>query len=84
MNNDRLFFDTSGGPIPVTLPASPSVGDNVRVMDVASNFATNNLIIGRNGETIVGDAADLTVDNDDAAFQLIYTGATNGWKLAEV
>jgi hypothetical protein len=84
LNNDRLFIDTSGGPITVTLPASPSVGDNVRVMDVASNFATNNLIIGRNGETIVGDAADLTVDNDDAAFQLIYTGATNGWKLAEV
>jgi hypothetical protein len=32
----------------------------------------------------VGDAADLTVDTPDASFQLVYTGATYGWKLAEV
>ena len=84
MNNDRLFVDTSGGVVTVTLPASPTVGDNVRIMDLASSFATNNLTIGRNGESIVGDAADLTVDTDDSAFQLIYTGSTYGWKLAEV
>jgi hypothetical protein len=84
MNNDRLFIDTSGGVVTVTLPATPTVGDNVRVMDLASSFATNNLTIGRNGEKIVGDTADLTVDTNDAAFQLIYTGATYGWKLAEV
>jgi hypothetical protein len=26
----------------------------------------------------------LVVNNADAAFQLIYTGATYGWKLAEL
>ena len=84
LNNDRLLVDTSSGPITINLPASPNTGDNVRFMDVASNFATNALTVGRNGETVVGDAADLTVNTNDAAFQLIYTGATNGWKLAEV
>jgi len=84
LNNDRLFIDTSGGAVTVTLPASPSAGDNVRIMDVASNLATNNLTIARNGEKLLGDTNDLTVDTDDAAFQLIYTGSTYGWKLAEV
>ena len=84
LNNDRIFVDTSGGVVTVTLPASPSAGDNVRIMDLASTFATNNLTVGRNGEKIVGDTADLTVDTNDASFQLVYTGSTYGWKLLEV
>jgi hypothetical protein len=84
INNDRLFIDTSGGAVTITLPASPAVGDNVRFMDLAGTFATNNLTIARNGQEIFNTADNLVVTTNDAAFQLIYTGSTYGWKLAEL
>jgi hypothetical protein len=83
-NNDRLFINTSGGAVTITLPATPGVGDNVRFMDLAGTFATNNLTVARNGNKIFNQTEDLVVNNADAAFQLIYTGATYGWKLAEL
>ena len=82
-NNDRYFIDTSGGAITVTLPASPSVGDQVKFADVAGTFDTNNLTIARNGEDIMNSATDMTVDERYAAFTLIYSGATYGWILGE-
>jgi len=82
--NDRYFVDTSGGAVTITLPGSPQVGDQVRLLDLASTFDTNNLTIGRNGNNINGAAADLTVSTEDSAIGLVYTGATYGWKLTEV
>jgi hypothetical protein len=82
--NDRYFVDTTGGAVTITLPASPQTGDQVRLLDLAGTFDTNNLTIGRNGNNIMGAAADLTVSTEDSALQLVYTGATYGWKLIEV
>jgi len=82
--NDRYFVDTSGGAVTITLPASPQTGDQVRLLDLASTFDTNNLTIGRNGNNINGAAADLVVSTEDSALGLVYTGATYGWKLIEV
>ena len=84
MNNDRLFINTSSSSVTITLPASPAVGDNVRFMDLAGTFGTNALTVGRNGNKIFGVLDDLVINTPDAAFQLIYTGATYGWKLAEL
>ena len=84
LNNDRIFVDTSSGTVAVILPSSPNVGDNVRFMDLSGTFATNNLTVNRNSENIMGLAQDLTIDEDNSGFQLIYTGATQGWKLLEV
>jgi hypothetical protein len=83
-NNDRLFIDTSSSAVTITLPASPAVGDSIRFMDLAGTFATNNLTIARNGQDIFNTADDLVVNTNDAAFQLIFTGTTYGWKLAEL
>jgi len=82
--NDRVFVDTSGGAVTITLPGSPLVGDQIRVLDLASTFDTNNLTIARNGNNINGAAADLVVSTEDSALGLVYTGATYGWKLIEV
>ena len=81
--NDRYFVDTSGGAKTITLPASPQVGDQVSLIDLAGTFDTNNLTIARNSLKIMGQTADMTVSTEDAALQLVYTGATYGWKLVQ-
>ena len=81
--NDRYFVDTSGGAKTITLPASPQVGDQVSLLDLAGTFDTNNLTIGRNSLKIMGQTADMTIAVEDAAIQLVYTGSTYGWKLTQ-
>ena len=76
----QLFVDTNGGAVTVTLPASPSTGDEVTFNDQRLTFDSNNLTVGRNGSNILGAAGDLVVATEGAAFTLVYSGnATTGW-----
>ena len=77
------FVDTSGGAVTATLPASASISDSIRFLDVAGTFDTNNLTVGRNSHKIQGDASDLTVSTERAGFGLIYYNATQGWLLRD-
>ena len=80
---DKIFANTTGGAFTITLPASPNIGDEVRFVDLANHFDTNNLTVGRNSEKIDGATSDLTVATEGAAFALVYSGSTYGWKLLE-
>ena len=80
---DKIFANTTGGAFTITLPASPTIGDEVRFVDLANHFDTNNLTVGRNSEKIDGATSDLTVATEGAAFALVYSGSTYGWKLLE-
>jgi len=83
VNGDQILIDTSGGGIgaavTVTLPASPSIGNEVTLIDSGNNLASNNLTVARNGSNILGAASDLTVSTNSAAFTLVYVNATRGW-----
>jgi hypothetical protein len=79
--NDRYFVDTTTGAKTITLPASPQTGDQVSILDLASTFDTNNCTIDRNGNKIMGLTENLILNVEDEAIQLVYTGATYGWKL---
>ena len=81
--NDRYFIDTTAGAQTVNLPASPQVGDQVSFVDLAGTFDTSNLTIGRNSLKIMGLSSDMTVSTENAGIQLVYTGATYGWKLTQ-
>lgn len=78
---EGYFINTTSGAITMTLPASPTIGDEVSFIDYAGTFDTNNLTIGRNSENIQGSAADLTVSVERAANTLVYTDGTQGWLL---
>jgi len=78
---EGVFANTTGGAWTLTLPASPTIGDEVSFVDYAGTFDTNALTIGRNSENIQGAAADLTVSVERAANTLVYTDGTQGWLL---
>ena len=65
--------------VTLTLPASPSVGDEVRISEVAGN---TDCVIGRNGSNIMGDASDLTIDTAYLVLSLRYVDATIGWAFS--
>ena len=62
----------------LTLPASPSLGDSIKISNL-SDVAT--CVLGANGNKIMDDAADLTLDTASASFELIYSGAAKGWVI---
>ena len=78
---EGYFINTTGGAFTMTLPSSPTIGDEVVFIDYAGTFDTNNLTVGRNSEKINGSAADLTVATERAANTLVYTDGTQGWLL---
>jgi len=78
---EGYFVNSTSGAITMTLPSSPSIGDEVSFIDYAGTFDTNNLTVGRNSEKIQGAAADLTVSTERAANTLVYTDGTQGWLL---
>ena len=73
---DYLYVLTAS--LTLTLPASPSAGDSLKIVNL-SNVAT--CVIARNGSNIMGVADDLTLDNVNANFEIIYAAATQGWVI---
>ena len=77
---DVVFVNSASGAYTITLPASPTLGDKVRIIDLANNAATNNITAGRNGNNIDGSASNFTIDINNAGVEFIYTNATYGWR----
>jgi len=80
---EGVFANTSSGAFTVNLPSSPSLGDEVTIVDYAGTFDTNNLTVGRNSQPIMGTAADLTVSIERAGLTLVYVDGTQGWLLKD-
>ena len=80
--NERLIVDTSTAKT-VNLPATATLGDEVRIIDGTGQAATNAITIGRNGHKIEGGDSDLTIDVNRAAFGLVYYNTANGWLFTE-
>jgi len=76
--------NTASGVFTLTLPAAPSVGDYVAVIDATGTFGTFALTIGRNALNIQGAAADLTCDVSGQSFGLVYEGVAAGWRVTYV
>jgi hypothetical protein len=74
--NDGVQTNTTAGAFTVTLPATPSNGNQVIVVDSFNTWGTNNLTIGRNGSTIEGVAQDLVCDITGVSVQCVYNGTT--------
>ena len=75
----NVQVDTRANPVNVTLPANPNTGDAVHISDGGGNFASLNVTVLRNGNTIMDLADDMIVDYNNASFGLSYNGST--WRV---
>src|SRR5210317_532413 len=80
---EGYFIDTTSATHTLQLPSSPTIGDEISLVDVAGTFDTNNLTVDRNGKPIQGSATDLTVAVERAAFTLVFYADTQGWVLQQ-
>ena len=76
---EGYFLNTTSATHTINLPTSPSVGDEVDIVDSRTKFATNNVTVGRGGSNIQGEASDVTLNQDDTKVKYVYSGATRGW-----
>jgi hypothetical protein len=61
------------------LPATPSAGDQVQLVDYAGTFDTNALTIDPNGEDIEGGTDNLQLTGEREGVILTYIDSTQGW-----
>lgn len=78
--NNHYFVDTTSART-LTLPASPSTGDELYIYDASNNALTNNITVQPNSSKIQGSVQNLIIDSNAAAAYLIYTGSTYGWMV---
>jgi hypothetical protein len=77
--NKGYFCNTTSAGFTVTLPATPSAGDEVIVLDYAGTFDTNALVISPNGNKIEGGTDTLQLKGDREGVRLVYIDSTQGW-----
>jgi hypothetical protein len=81
--NTKYVIDTTSSAITVTLPSSPSFGDEVRIIDGDGNASTNNITL-TSSDNIQGAAGNILISADRAAFAIVYYNQANGWLLTEI
>ncbi len=77
---NKYFVDTTAART-LTLPASPSLGDEIVIYDASNSALTNNITVLPNGNKVQGSIQTLIVDSNAAVAYLAYTGSTYGWAV---
>jgi hypothetical protein len=76
---EGYFCNTTSSAFTITLPASPSAGQQVAVVDYAGTFDTNNLTINPNSNKLEGGTANLILSGEREGVLLVYIDSTQGW-----
>jgi len=79
VSGEGYLVDTTSAAITVTLPTSPSAGDEIIIVDYASNAGTNNITLDPGTLNLRGATDDLVMSTNDQSVRLLYSGATKGW-----
>lgn len=79
----RVIVDTASTAVTLTLPSSPLLGDEVRIIDGAGNASNNAITLYGNGSNIEADSSNVVIDVDRSAFTLVYYNTYQGWLFGE-
>ena len=79
--NEGYFVDTSSSAITVTLPSSPTAGNEVSIVDYTGTAGTNNITI-TSSNNINGSSNDVKIDYERGGVSIVYVDATQGWIAA--
>lgn len=71
--------NTTSGAVTVTLPASPSAGQQIIITDYAGTFATNNCTLNSNGNKINAATGNVLLNFSSESIALVYIDSTRGW-----
>ena len=71
--------NTTAATITMTLPASPSVGDWVELVDYAGTFDNNAFTVDPGASNLEGSTTDQVIQKERAGLKLVYVDATQGW-----
>ena len=80
LNNDVVFVNTASSALTVTLPASPTAGSKIKVLDVAANAQNRNITILGNGRNITGASAYI-INTPDSSAEFLFINNTKGWNV---
>lgn len=75
---EGYFVDTTSAVITVTLPGSPTAGDEVSIVDYAGTADTNNITI-TSSDNINGASDDVVINYERGGVSMVYVDATQGW-----
>jgi hypothetical protein len=73
------FCNTTSAAFTVTLPATPTRGQFVVIVDYAGTSATNNITVSGNGGNINGGASNKLLQTNRQGITFTYIDATQGW-----
>jgi hypothetical protein len=76
---EGYFCNTTSSAFTVTLPASPSAGNQIALVDYAGTFDTNRLTISPNSNKIEGATDNLQLTGEREGVLLVYIDSTQGW-----
>jgi len=74
------WIDTTSNACTITLPASPSVGDQLIFTDYARTWGTNAVTLNLNSEKFQGNTTPVPIySTSGESVDIVYSGSTKGW-----
>ena len=78
--NQGIWINTTSNACTLTLPGSPSVGDQLIFSDFARKWGTNAVTLTLNGSKYQGNTSPAPVyDTEGETVHIVYSGSTQGW-----
>ena len=78
--NQGIWIDTTSNACNLTLPGSPSVGDQLIFSDFARQWGANAVTLTLNGSKFQGNTTPVPVyDTTGETVHIVYSGSTQGW-----